>query len=136
MEKYKVGFICVGNSCRSQMSEGYAREYADDLFEVYSAGTKPSDQVKPNAVEVMKEEGIDISSQYPKKLEEIPSELDILITMGCDVECPFIPCEYRNDWNLDDPAGKPIDEFRRIRNIIKDNVKNLIEMVEQGEILD
>ena len=135
MSKIKIGFICVGNSCRSQMAEGFAKEYGKDIFEVYSAGTEPASEVKPNAVKAMKEIGIDISGQYPKKLEEIPSELDILITMGCGVECPYIPCEYRKDWGLDDPAGKPIAEFRKTREIIKDKLDDLIAKVNSGEII-
>ncbi len=133
MEKLKVGFICVGNSCRSQMAEGFAREYGDDIFEVYSAGTDPAPEVKPNAVEAMAEKGIDISDQHPKLLNEIPGELDILITMGCNVECPYIPCKFREDWGLDDPAGHPIEVFRETRDIIEDKVKDLIEKVKTGE---
>lgn len=132
--KYKVAFVCVGNSCRSQMAEGFAKEYASDIFEVFSAGTDPSDEVKPNAVKVMEEVGIDISEQHPKLLKEIPNELDILITMGCGVKCPFIPCKMRTDWGLDDPAGKPIEVFREIRDIIEKNVKELINKVKEENI--
>jgi arsenate reductase len=132
--KYKVAFVCVGNSCRSQMAEGFAKEYAGDILDVYSAGTDPSPEVKPNAVKAMKEKGIDISDQYPKLLEEIPSELDILITMGCGVECPYIPCKFREDWGLDDPAGHPIEVFRETREIIDEKVKNLVKKVRNGEI--
>ncbi|MBF8435599.1 arsenate reductase ArsC [Halanaerobiaceae bacterium Z-7014] len=134
MEKIKVGFICVGNSCRSQMAEGFARDYGGDILEVYSAGTDPAPEVKPNAVEAMAEKGIDISDQYPKLLKEIPGELDILITMGCNVECPYIPCKFREDWGLDDPAGHPIEVFRETRDIIEDKVKDLIEKVKTGEL--
>ncbi len=134
MLKIKIGFICVGNSCRSQMAEGFAKEYGNTIFEVYSAGTKPAKRVSPNAVEVMKEASIDISGQKPKLLTEIPSELDILITMGCGVECPFIPCNFREDWGLDDPVGKPIAEFREIRDIIKDKVLKLIDKIKTDKI--
>ena len=134
MEKLKVGFICVGNSCRSQMAEGFAREYGDDIFEVYSAGTDPAPEVKPNAVKAMAEKDIDISEQYPKLLKEIPGELDILITMGCNVECPYIPCKFREDWGLDDPAGHPIEVFRETRDVIEEKVKDLIEKVKTGEL--
>lgn len=132
--KYKVAFVCVGNSCRSQMAEGFAREYASDIFEVYSAGTDPSDKVKPNAVKVMKEVGIDISDQYPNLLEEIPNKLDILITMGCGVKCPYIPCKMREDWGLDDPDGQPIEFFRETRDIIDNKVKELIKIAKEGKI--
>lgn len=134
MEKLKVGFICVGNSCRSQMAEGFVREYGDDIFEVYSAGTDPAPEVKPNAVEAMAEQGIDISEQHPKLLKEIPDELDILITMGCNVECPYIPCKFREDWGLDDPAGHSIEVFRKTRDLIEDKVKDLIKKVKTGEL--
>lgn len=125
--KYKVAFVCIGNSCRSQMAEGFAKEYGSDILDVYSAGTDPADQVKANAVQAMKEKNIDISDQYPKLLGDIPEELDILITMGCGVECPVIPCKMREDWGLDDPAGEPIEVFRKTRDIIEKKVKNLIE---------
>ena len=134
MGKLKVGFICVGNSCRSQMAEGFAREYGGDIFEVYSAGTDPASEVKSNAVKAMAEKGIDISEQYPKLLKEIPGELDILITMGCNVECPYIPCKFREDWGLDDPAGHSIEVFRETRDVIEEKVKDLIEKVKTGEL--
>lgn len=132
--KLKVGFVCVGNSCRSQMAEGFAKHYGNDLLEVYSAGTEPAERVNPNAVKVMEEAGVDLSDQRPKLLEEIPSELDILITMGCNVECPYVPCKLREDWGLDDPDGKPIEEFRKTRDIIEGKVKDLIERVKNNEI--
>ncbi len=134
MKKYKVAFVCIGNSCRSQIAEGFAKKYGSDVLEVYSAGTDPADQVKPNAVEAMKELEIDISDQYPKLLEDIPAELDILITMGCGVECPFVPCKMREDWGLDDPVGKPMEVFRETREIIEAKVKELIEKARNNEI--
>ncbi|AST58143.1 ArsC family transcriptional regulator [Thermoanaerobacterium thermosaccharolyticum] len=132
--KVKVAFICVANSCRSQMAEGFAKHYGSDVLEVYSAGTKLAERVNPNAVEVMKEVGIDISSHKPKLLDEIPSKVDILITMGCNVECPYIPCKLKEDWGLDDPDGKPLDEFRKTRDIIESKVKELIKRVKNNEI--
>ena len=134
MKKAKVGFVCVGNSCRSQMAEGFARELGGDVMEVYSAGTDPAPEVKPNAVKAMREKGIDISDQEPKLLEDVPEELDILITMGCNVKCPSVPCSYRNDWGLDDPAGEPIDVFRETRDIIEEKVRNLIAKVKAEEL--
>lgn len=134
MKKIKIGFICVGNSCRSQMAEGFAKELGKDVLEVYSAGTDPAPQVKPNAVKAMEEIGIDISDQEPKLLKDIPGELDILITMGCNVECPYVPCDLREDWGLDDPAGEPIEVFRETRDIIEDKVKDLIQKIKTGEI--
>ncbi|WP_434578555.1 arsenate reductase ArsC [Thermoanaerobacterium thermosaccharolyticum] len=132
--KVKVAFICVANSCRSQMAEGFAKHYGSDVLEVYSAGTHLAEKVNPNAVEVMKEVGIDISSHRPKLLDEIPQKVDILITMGCNVECPYIPCKLKEDWGLDDPDGKPLDEFRKTRDIIESKVKELIKRVKNNEI--
>ncbi|TYB89607.1 MAG: arsenate reductase ArsC [Kosmotoga sp.] len=132
--KYKVAFVCVGNSCRSQMAEGFTKEYGGDILEVYSAGTHPAGRVNSNAVEVMKEKGINISDQYPKLLKDIPENLDILITMGCEVECPYVPSKVREDWDLDDPVGKPLEFFRKIRDIIEVKVKELVKKVEKGTL--
>jgi arsenate reductase len=127
--KLKAAFVCVGNSCRSQMAEGFAKVYGKDVLEAYSAGTEPAPEINPNAVLVMKEKGIDLTGQHPKLLEDIPSDVDILVTMGCNVECPYIPCKIREDWGLDDPAGKPIEEFRKTRDIIEEKMKALIDKV-------
>jgi arsenate reductase (thioredoxin) len=134
MMKLKVAFVCTGNSCRSQMAEGWAKQLGSDVLEVYSAGTHPSEGVNRNAIVVMKEAGVDISSQYPKILDEIPFEMDILIKMGCGVVCPFVPNKYEEDWGLEDPVGKPIEEFRETRDIIKAKAQELIEKVRRGEI--
>jgi protein-tyrosine-phosphatase len=132
--KYKLAFVCVHNSCRSQMAEGWAKELGSDIFEVYSAGTEEYHEVKPLAVEVMKETGVDISNHKPKLLSDIPYELDILITMGCNVVCPFVPNKFMQDWGLDDPSGGPIDGYRTTRDIIKQKVEELIEKVKSKEI--
>jgi arsenate reductase len=131
---YKIAFICVHNSCRSQMAEGWANELASDIFEVYSAGTEDYPQVKPLAVEVMTEAGVDTSKQYPKLLEDIPAELDIVVTMGCNVECPFLPSKHREDWGLDDPSGGPIEGFRETRDIIKEKVLDIKKRVQDGTL--
>ena len=135
MKKLVIAFVCTGNSCRSQMAEGWAKELGSDLFESYSAGTHPEEEVNPLAVIVMQEEGVDISSSFPKLLDKIPYEVDILITMGCNVECPFLPAAYREDWGLDDPAGKPIEEFRKTRDAIKIKMLELIRKVHEGLVL-
>jgi arsenate reductase (thioredoxin) len=134
MMKLKVAFMCTGNSCRSQMAEGWAKQLGSDVLEVYSAGTHPSAEVNQNAGVVMKEAGVDISSQYPKTLDNMPFEMDILIKMGCGVVCPFVPNKYEEDWGLEDPVGKPIEEFRKTRDIIKSKAQELIEKVRRGEI--
>ena len=129
--KPKVAFVCVGNSCRSQMAEGFAKHYGKDLIEVHSAGTDIAKEINPLAIEVMREVGIDISSQFPKTIFDIPKEVDFLITMGCGVECPFIPCKVKEDWGLPDPAGKPIEEFRKVRDEIEKKVLNLLERIKK-----
>lgn len=132
--KKKVAFICVHNSCRSQMAEGWARKLGSDILEVYSAGTEEYPEVKPLAVKAMQESGIDISDQYPKLLTDIPEEIDILITMGCNVVCPFIPNSHSEDWGLDDPSGGPIEEYRKTSDLIREKVEHLIKRVKNGEI--
>lgn len=123
----KVAFVCIHNSCRSQMAEGYLRALGKERFEVYSAGTEDYPEVKPKAIEAMKLDGIDIQDQYPKKLDVLPPDLDYLITMGCGVECPFVPTKHREDWNLTDPSGGPLEDFIATRELIKERVLELIE---------
>ena len=130
----KVAFVCIHNSCRSQMAEGFGRTLGEGIFEAYSAGTENYPQVKPLAVEVMEEVGVDMSPQHPKLLTDIPENIDILITMGCGVECPFVPCSHREDWGLTDPSGGPIEDFRVTRDIIKGKVEELITRIESGEL--
>ncbi len=132
--KKSVAFVCVHNSCRSQMAEGFAKEFGSDILEIYSAGTEEYHQVKPLAVEVMKEKGIDISNQYPKLLDDIPEEIDILITMGCGAVCPFLINSHEEDWGIDDPSGKPIEEFRKARDTIEVKVRELIERIKNNEL--
>ncbi|SHE68820.1 arsenate reductase ArsC [Alkalibacter saccharofermentans] len=125
--KKTVAFICVHNSCRSQMAEALMKHLGSDVFEAYSAGTEKYPEVKPLALKVLEEDGVDTSELRPKLLDEIPSDVDYLITMGCNVECPFIPCSHREDWGLDDPSGGPIEDFRNTRDLIKAKVLELIE---------
>ena len=134
--KYKVAFVCTANSCRSQMAEGWAKNLGSDIFEVYSAGTHPAAEVNADAVAVMKEVGIDISDQFPKSLDDIPFEMDILIKMGCDVVCPFVMNRHEEDWELPDPVGYHIDEFRRVRDLIKNKVIDLIDRVKKNQIVE
>lgn len=132
--KKKLAFVCVHNSCRSQMAEGWAKKLGSDVLEVYSAGTESYPEVKPLAVQVMEEAGVDMSGHYPKLLSDIPAEVDILITMGCNVECPYVPCGFREDWGLTDPSGGQIDDYRKTRDIIKEKVEDLIQKVRRKEI--
>jgi len=118
--KPRVGFICVHNSCRSQIAEALGKHLAGDVFESYSAGTHIKNQINQDAVRIMKEKyGIDMEqTQSSKLLADIP-ELDIVITMGCNVDCPFLPCQHREDWGLDDPSGKGDNEFLKVISIIE-----------------
>ena len=108
----KVAFICVHNSCRSQIAEALGKKLASDVFESHSAGTETKPQINPDAVRLMKQvHGIDMeATQYSKLLSEIPP-VDVVITMGCNVHCPFLPCSHREDWGLEDPSGKSDEAF-------------------------
>jgi len=106
-EKTRIAFICVHNSCRSQIAEALCRRFAGDVFDAYSAGTENKPQIDQNAVRLMKQlYRIDMEEvQYSKLLSDIPP-VDIVVTMGCNVICPFVPCKHREDWGLDDPTGQ------------------------------
>ncbi len=132
--KKKVALVCVHNSCRSQMAEGWAKKLGSDVLEAYSAGTEKYPEVKPLAVQVMEEAGVDMSDHHPKLLSDIPAEVDILITMGCNVECPYVPCQHIEDWGLSDPSGGPIEDYRKTRDIIKEKVEDLIQRVKNNQI--
>jgi len=130
-----VLFVCVHNSGRSQMAEGLFNHYASGIAKAYSAGTSPASKIDPVVSLVMKERGIDISGQQPKMLTiEMLDSADRVITMGCGLEkaCPAasVPTE---DWALDDPEGKPVDEVRQIRDAIEYKVKALLEEI-SGEV--
>ena len=108
----KVAFVCVHNSCRSQIAEALGKRLACDVFESYSAGTETKPQINQDAVRLMKQKyQIDMEkTQYSKLLSDIPP-VDVVITMGCNVDCPNLPCKYREDWGLEDPTGKSDEEF-------------------------
>jgi len=116
------------------MAEGWAKALGKNVIEAYSAGTEDYPEVKPGAVQVMEEAGINMSEHHPKLLTDIPEEVDILITMGCNVVCPFVPSSHSEDWGLEDPSGGPIEGFRETRDIIKGKVEELIERIESGEL--
>jgi len=134
MKKKKVAFVCVHNSCRSQMAEGWAKKLGSDVIEAYSAGTEEYPQVKPLAVQVMEEDGVDIRGHHPKLLSAIPTEVDILVTMGCNVVCPFVPAEHTEDWGLDDPSGGTKDDFEKTRELVRIKVSELIERIKRGQV--
>lgn len=128
MKKPKVAFVCVHNSCRSQIAEALAKYLFSNVFESYSAGTETKPQINQDAVRLMKEiYHIDMEkTQYSKLLSEIPP-VDIVITMGCNVDCPVIPCNYREDWGLKDPTGKGDDEFIKTIHLIHSKINDLAE---------
>lgn len=125
-KKPKVAFICVHNSCRSQIAEALGKHLASDIFESYSAGTEAKPQINQDAVRLMKQfYGIDMEqTQRSKLLEDIPA-VDIVVTMGCNVQCPFLPCKHREDWGLDDPTGKEDIEFINTIRMIEAKIKKL-----------
>jgi arsenate reductase len=116
------------------MAEAFGKVLGLEVFECFSAGTEQRDQINQDAVRITKEIGIDMElHQKPKLLTDIP-KVDIVITMGCNVNCPFLPCSYREDWGLDDPSGKNDEEFRIVRNTIKTKVEDLIQRIKTGII--
>ena len=128
MNKRKVAFICVNNSCRSQIAEALAKHLASDVFESYSAGTEIKAQINQNAVQLMKQiYGIDMEKdQYSKLIEDIPTP-DIAISMGCDVGCPYIGKAFDDNWGLIDPTGQDDEIFKSVINQIEKNVLQLKE---------
>lgn len=126
-KKPVVAFVCVHNSCRSQMAEALGRYLAADVFTSCSAGTEAVPRINPDAVRLMKEiYGIDMKDQYSKTLDKLPP-VDVLITMGCNVQCPALPCRRREDWGLEDPTGKSDEEFRKVIAVIEEKVLALRE---------
>jgi len=126
----KVLFVCVENSARSQMAEGFAKHYGKGRIEAYSAGTKVAREIKPIVVKVMAEKGIDISNQKPKPLDQkMVEQADVIITMGCSVDkmCPAPMLKNVIDWKIEGPKGKPIEKVREIRDSIERKVVNLLD---------
>jgi arsenate reductase len=123
-----VIFACVHNAGRSQMAAAYFNALADATkARALSAGTSPGDRVHPEVVTVMQEEGVDLSGARPRKLTpELAEQADLLITMGCGDECPYVPGVRRDDWPLEDPKGQPIARVRIIRDQIRARVQSLI----------
>lgn len=124
--KPRVAFVCVHNSCRSQMAEALGKKMASDVFESYSAGTELKDHINPDAVRMMKLlHNIDMEqTQYNKLIADIP-EPDVVIFMGCNVSCPNVPSQYAENWGLDDPSGKSDDIFEQTIKKIEENILKL-----------
>lgn len=131
--KPKILFVCVGNACRSQMAEGFAKNLSQGKFEIFSAGSRPAGFVSREAIEAMQELGIDISKHYSKGLNQIPPEkYDAIVTMGCGDACPHLPARQRFDWQIPDPVGASPESFREVRDLIQKKVQELFAEV-KGE---
>ena len=133
MSKPNVAFICVHNSCRSQIAEALGKKLAADVFESHSAGTETKPQINQDAVRLMKAvHGIDMEQeQYSKLLSELP-DIDVVITMGCNVQCPMLPCSHREDWGLDDPTGQHDEVFLETIRKIEEKILDLKARLAQG----
>lgn len=128
----KILFVCVENSCRSQMAEAFGKMHGKGIVEVYSSGSKPSGIVNPKAIASMKEVGYDLSKHESFGLDELPQvQWEYAITMGCGDECPMIKANNREDWGLPDPKHMEPEEFNRVRDIIEKEVIDLIDIIKK-----
>jgi len=127
IEKKRFLFVCVENSCRSQMAEAFARIHGGEGVEAYSAGSRPSGVVNPKAIESMREIGYDLATHESKSLDDLPDiEWDFVATMGCGDECPFVRTKRREDWQIPDPKEMNAADFRQVRDEIGENVRSLL----------
>jgi len=131
----KVAFICVHNSCRSQMAEALGKLFASDVFKAYSAGTELRDVINQDAVRIIKTlYKVDMNEIHRSKLlDDIPA-VDIVVKMGCNVVCPFLPSTHEEDWGLEDPTGKSDEEFIKTARIIEEKVKDLAKRIKNNEL--
>ncbi|MGI9642956.1 MAG: arsenate reductase ArsC [Acidimicrobiia bacterium] len=126
--KPSVLFLCVHNAGRSQMAAGFTRHIGGDGVDVYSGGSEPADQVNPAAVAAMAEKGIDIATQTPQRwTDEVVASTDVVVTMGCGDTCPVFPGVRYVNWELDDPAGLPVEQVRPVRDDIEGRVRALLD---------
>jgi arsenate reductase len=131
----KVLFVCEQNRCRSQMAKAFFNELTSSQSSD-SAGTRPGDRVDPSAVQVMREVGINISGEKPKPLSnQMNNRYDIIVTMGCISGCPVTPLEKTLAWDIEDPAGGSLEQYRSVRDVIKEHVERLIKEIGQGKEL-
>jgi protein-tyrosine-phosphatase len=127
---HRLLFVCVENSNRSQMAEAFARIHGGSAVEPVSAGSRPSGKINPRAIEAMRERGYDLSKHASKSLEEIPEGMyDYVVTMGCGDECPWIPAEHREDWDLPDPKHMSAEALARVRDDIERRVVDLLRRI-------
>lgn len=133
--KPKVAFICVHNSCRSQMAEALGKMFASDVFESYSAGTELRPQINQDAVRIIKNlYNVDMNETHRSKLLTDIPEVDIVVKMGCNVVCPFLPSNHEEDWGLEDPSGKSDEEFIYTARKIEEKVRDLAQRIKNNEI--
>jgi len=129
-------FVCVENSCRSQLAEAFAKIYGQGVIQAYSSGSRPSGKVNPKAIESMQELGYDLTKHTSKPLTEIPKiEYEYAITMGCGDECPMVQAKNREDWQIPDPKHMSKDEFRDIRDLIENKVKQLLAKISKSNTI-
>ncbi len=135
-KKAKVLFVCIGNMCRSPMAEGFARALGDDVVEAYSSGLHPTGVVSEDAILIMEEKGIDISRQRSKGMDSVPlSEIDIIVSMVGHPSRDFVSDKYGGqtyDWDIDDPIGRSVNVFRRVRDEIEEKVTTLLDQIRKA----
>jgi len=129
----RILFVCIGNACRSQMAEGFARHLGGEAVEACGAGSRPAGFVAAGAIEAMKEIGIDISQQTSKSVEAFRGQdFDVVVTMGCGDACPWVPAKRRLDWKIPDPIGQSPEFFRKVRGQIEGLVRDLLAEIKKG----
>ena len=131
----KVAFVCVHNSCRSQIAEAIAKIKASEVMDVYSAGTEKQNSINQDAVRLIKNKyHVDMNdTQSSKTIDALPP-IDIVITMGCNVDCPWLPAKHREDWGLDDPSGQPDFVFENVITQIEEKLNDLVHRIQRGII--
>lgn len=130
-----VLFVCIGNSCRSQMAEAFANKHGEERIRAWSAGSAPLGEITPKTYEVMREKGMALEGYWSKSLRDVPiDEMDVVVGMGCEVSCP-VPIGFKGqliEWSIPDPYGLGIKSFRDVRDLIEQQVKALIGRLEES----
>lgn len=130
MEPIRVLFLCVENACRSQMAEVFAKRYGRERIEAVSAGSKPRGQIDPYAIAVLEERGLTVQGQRSKGLAELSKiTWDVVVSLGCGEDCAVVPAKTRLDWQIPDPAHQPLEVYRKVRDLIEEEVRSLIEQL-------
>lgn len=134
--RYKIAYVCVHNSCRSQIAEAITKLEHSDFFEAYSGGTETKPQINQDAVKMIKDiYNYDMNvHQKSKLIDDIPEDIDILVTMGCHVECPALPCRHREDWGLDDPTGLGDQMMEKTIHLIQEKIRDIKKRIEDNQL--